>query len=137
MKKNNYPVGLNYQYYSVYFFIDLFIINTGQFIFFFNTNTRLMIKKINRKYTLTCINIKKYIHWADHFYFYCHYYYWSLIIITTILIITLILSLYNYFSVVVFESKSASISGSESDSNSIFINLGVRICFNLYLHSSK
>ena len=26
---------------------------------FFNTNTGLMIKKINKKYTLTCINDKK------------------------------------------------------------------------------
>ena len=40
-------------------FIDLFIINTSQFIYFFNTYTRLMIKKINKKYTLTCISIKK------------------------------------------------------------------------------
>ena len=31
-------------------FIDLFIINT---------NTGLMIKKVNKKYTLTCINDKK------------------------------------------------------------------------------
>ena len=29
---------------------------------FFNTNTGLMIKKINKKYTLTCISIKKNIH---------------------------------------------------------------------------
>ena len=27
----------------------------------FNTNTRLMIKEVNKKYTLTCISIKKYI----------------------------------------------------------------------------
>ena len=27
---------------------------------FLNTNTGLMIKKINKKYTLTCISIKKY-----------------------------------------------------------------------------
>ena len=26
---------------------------------FFNTNTELMIKEINKKYTLTCINDKK------------------------------------------------------------------------------
>ena len=31
---------------------------------FFNINTRLMIKKINKKYLLNCINIKKKgIHW--------------------------------------------------------------------------
>ena len=36
--------------------------NTGQCIFF-NTNTGLMIKKINKKYTLICISIKKNIHW--------------------------------------------------------------------------
>ena len=42
------------------FFIDLFIslIQVNVYIFF-NTNTGLMIKKINKKYTLTCISIKK------------------------------------------------------------------------------
>ena len=40
-------------------FIDLFIINTSQCIYTFNTNTGLMRKKINKKYTLTCINDKK------------------------------------------------------------------------------
>ena len=30
---------------------------------FFNTNTGLMIKTISKKYTLTCISIKKNIHW--------------------------------------------------------------------------
>ena len=54
------PVDLAYNntknYYNTgqcKFFIDLFIINTGQCIFFLNTNTGL------KKYTLTCISIKK------------------------------------------------------------------------------
>ena len=29
----------------------------------YNTTTRLMIKKVNKKYTLTCISIKKNVHW--------------------------------------------------------------------------
>ena len=41
------------------FFIDLFIINTIQCIYIFNTNTGLILMQINKKYTSTCISIKK------------------------------------------------------------------------------
>ena len=55
----SHTILLNYYNTSqCIFFIDLFIANTSQCIFF-NTNTGLMIKKINKKYTLTCVSVKK------------------------------------------------------------------------------
>ena len=69
-EKKILPCLPHLQYYYRIFFIDAFIISTGQCIYiyiFFNTNTGLMIKKINKKYLLTSINDKKSsiksIHW--------------------------------------------------------------------------
>ena len=76
VKKKRQSCLPNLQYYLVYFlliFLSLVQVNVYIYIYIFNTNTGLMIKKdiknicwrlllikkFNKKYTLTCINEKK------------------------------------------------------------------------------
>ena len=55
----SHTILLNYYNTGQCIFLLIFLSLIQVNVYFFNTNTGLMIKKINKKYTLTCINDKK------------------------------------------------------------------------------